>query len=194
MLKKIDDFIDLERRGYTPRQQWNKLLLSPVLLSQLNDEPQKILKFVPGWEKKLEFIKLTESEKYNIAIIHLSTKDTPHRNYSKSDFIFWLQNTLENLKKEVGIIVFQTRELSHLNSASIGFLVMLHDQLNQKRDPVLVFSEMHPRIVSLFKGFGLNKVFFNVGPLDKFLSKMYFVEKKEFFYEVEFDISYFDED
>lgn len=132
MLKTIDDFITLERRGFTPRKQWETLLNSPVLLQELGNNPENITQYIQGWDKKLKFIELTKSESYNILIVELSYQlleqnatelsEGSQNVLYEHEFFSWLTETVQKFKDEVGLILLDTKNLSYMSPSMLVFL------------------------------------------------------------------------
>lgn len=185
MLKTISDFVDLERQGFSPRKQWDCLQNSPILLNQLDNDPKNIVKLIPGWDKKLKFIELSQSEQYKILVLHLSSILVKPKNYSKGDLCFWLNETIQESKNEYGIFVIEMKNLLCLDSASLGCLVNICDQLEALGLPLL-FTQLSPKVERIFNALRLFRFFKLVGDLNTFLDKVYFLEKKELFFEANY--------
>lgn len=180
-LSTISDFVELEREGFSPRQQWDTLLRSPILLEQLDGEPKNITKYVSGWDKKLKFIELTKSENYSITIVHLGSIVGEHSN-PKGEFAMWLQDNVPISKDRHGIILFEMKDLLYLNSCSMGALVHLYD-LCEKEGIAFLMTQLDPELDKVFKVLGLYKLFSFVGDRNKFLKKVYYQEINEIYFE-----------
>ena len=185
MLKTIEDFIQLERKGYSPIKQWNTLLKSPSLLNKLNNEPKNIVNFLPSWDKKLKFVELSQSENCDILIFHISSKiDYTFRSSLNLDSLLNFANLIEKTKTRYGMVILKTKNLNYLNSTGIGILLKIWD-IFEKEKSALLFTEMPPKLNSVIQMLELTKCFKFIDPLEKFLEEVYYTSKQEKFIELE---------